>query len=76
MKCFFFATVLFGTLTVCAQSYQKTTSGITATVGTNKVELQFYTPSIVRVLKSPSDKTFTKKKPYGSGNATNCCINY
>ncbi len=44
-----------------AQSYQKTSSGITATVGTNKVELQFFTPSIVRVLKSPSDKPFTKK---------------
>ena len=44
-----------------AQTYQKTDLGIISNIGANKVELQFYTPSVVRVLKSPIDKPFTKK---------------
>ncbi len=60
MKRIFCITLLFVTIGSKAQSYQKTDFGIATTVGTNKVELQFYTPSIVRVLKSPSDKPFTR----------------
>lgn len=61
MKKVFFVVLLFAAIVGHAQSYQKTNFGISATVGNNKVELQFYTPSIVRILKSPSDKSFTKK---------------
>ncbi|MBC7722170.1 MAG: DUF4968 domain-containing protein, partial [Pedobacter sp.] len=60
MRKIIFTILLFATVFGKAQSYQKTDFGITSTVGTNKVELQFYTPSIVRVLKSPSDKPFIK----------------
>jgi alpha-D-xyloside xylohydrolase len=60
MKKVFFAMLLFAAIIGNAQSYQKTDLGIATTVGTNKVELKFYTPTIVRVLKSPSDKPFTK----------------
>jgi alpha-D-xyloside xylohydrolase len=61
MKKVFFIALLFAAIDCKAQPFQKTTLGIAATIGTNKVELQFYTPSIVRVLKSPADKPFTKK---------------
>lgn len=40
-------------LAICAQNYQKTVSGIHATVQGMEVELSFYSPSIVRVLKYP-----------------------
>ncbi|MBC7890078.1 MAG: DUF5110 domain-containing protein [Ferruginibacter sp.] len=61
MKRVFFVALLFAAADGKAQSFQKTTAGISATIGTNKVELQFYTPSIVHVLKSPIDRPFTKK---------------
>lgn len=61
MKRIFCIALLFVTIGSKAQSYQKTDLGISTNSGTNKVELQFYTPSIVRVLKSPADKPFTKK---------------
>lgn len=39
---------------LCAQAYSKTASGIRAVVQEMDVEVSFYTPSIVRVLKYPS----------------------
>ena len=44
-----------------AQSYQKTDLGIKAKINSNDIEIQFYGPSTVRVLKSPEGKTFTKE---------------
>ncbi|MDP4208861.1 MAG: DUF4968 domain-containing protein [Bacteroidota bacterium] len=44
-----------------AQSYQKTDLGVKAKINSTKVEIQFYGPSTVRVLKSPEGKTFTKE---------------
>jgi alpha-D-xyloside xylohydrolase len=44
-----------------AQSYQKTDLGIKTNINSTDVEIQFYGPSTVRVLKSPEGKTFTKK---------------
>ena len=44
-----------------AQAYQKTESGIKSTINTIDVEIQFYNPSTVRVLKSPEGKSFEKK---------------
>jgi len=43
-----------------AQPYQKNSDGITTTVGNNAVSIQFYTPAIVRVTKSPKNKPFSK----------------
>lgn len=44
-----------------AQSYQKTDLGLKTKINSTEVEIQFYGPSIVRVLKSPIEKPFTKE---------------
>lgn len=55
-----------------AQSFTKTNLGIKANVSSIDIEIQFYDPSTVRVLKSPVGKTFTKesfsviKKPHAT----------
>ncbi len=43
-----------------AQNFQKTNYGITSTINSLEVEIQFYNPSTVRILKSPRRKTFSK----------------
>jgi alpha-D-xyloside xylohydrolase len=42
-------------VTDSAQSYKKTESGIKNTINSIEVEIQFYNPSTVRVLKSELD---------------------
>lgn len=44
-----------------AQAYQKTENGVKATINLVEIELQFYNPSTVRVLKYPAGKPFTKQ---------------
>jgi alpha-D-xyloside xylohydrolase len=44
-----------------AQSYQKTDLGVKAKINSTDVEIQFYGPTMVRVLKSPVGKAFTKE---------------
>ena len=44
-----------------AQDYQKTAYGIKAAAGGVDVEVQFFTPSVVRVVKSPQGEHFEKK---------------
>lgn len=46
---------------LCAQSYQKTDKGIRANVESMDVEIQFYSPAIVRVIKSPEGRVFKKE---------------
>lgn len=53
----FFAMIVTGK----AQPYQRTGLGLKAIFDTIEVEIQFYSPSIVRILKSPEGKTFVKK---------------
>jgi alpha-D-xyloside xylohydrolase len=53
--------VWFAVAGVCAQPYQKTDFGIRSTVHSMNIEVQFYSPSLVRVLKSPEGSTFTKQ---------------
>ncbi|MDP4151639.1 MAG: glycoside hydrolase family 31 protein [Bacteroidota bacterium] len=43
-----------------AQGYQKTNSGLKVTMGNMNIELQFYGPEIVRVLKYPAGAPFEK----------------
>jgi alpha-D-xyloside xylohydrolase len=43
------------------QSYQKTDAGVKITFDATDVEIQFYSPSIVRVVKSPHNKVFKKE---------------
>jgi len=44
-----------------AQSYHKTAQGVKAEVNGNEVEIQFYSPSIVRVIKSPIGRSSVKE---------------
>lgn len=60
MKQFLFFLLLTGVLSTKAQS-QKTHTGVRATVNQTEIEIQFYSSNIVRVLKWPSGKTFTKQ---------------
>jgi alpha-D-xyloside xylohydrolase len=48
-------------LNVNAQSYQKTDLGIKTAINSIGIEIQFYSPSTVRILKWPEGKSFTKK---------------
>ncbi|MEO6850058.1 MAG: xylosidase, partial [Mucilaginibacter sp.] len=44
-----------------AQNYQKTVSGAKASINGVLVEVQFYSPEIVRVTKAPEGRPFTKE---------------
>jgi len=44
-----------------AQTYYETDLGIKSIINSIEIEIQFYNPSTVRILKSPEGKTFTKK---------------
>lgn len=50
--------VLFA-ISTQAQTYQKTDRGIKISIKSTAVEIQFYAPSTVRVLKSPEGTAFT-----------------
>jgi len=54
-----FAIVLTGS--TGAQMVQKTDLGVKCTVNSINMEIQFYKPSIIRILKSPEGSTFDKK---------------
>jgi len=53
--------LMFLSVGIQAQSYQKTDLGIKAKINSTDVEIQFYGPTTVRVLKSPEGKIFTKE---------------
>src|SRR5450759_4517784 len=44
-----------------SQSYQKTDLGIKTVINSIRVEIQFYSPSVVRILKWPEGKSSTKE---------------
>ncbi|MEO6732141.1 MAG: TIM-barrel domain-containing protein [Ferruginibacter sp.] len=44
-----------------AQTWQKTSAGIKATLNKLAIEIEFYNPSTVRIIKSPEGTAFTKK---------------
>jgi len=48
-------------LHLSAQTYQKTDYGVKTTVEAVDIEIQVYSPSIIRVIKSPHDKKFRKE---------------
>lgn len=43
------------------QSFEQTTHGIKAVVDDVKVEIEYYSPKVVRIIKSPANRTFTKE---------------
>ena len=56
-----FLLFFFISLTTTAQTYQKTDLGIKTVINAVQIELQFYSPSIVRVIKYPEGKTCEKQ---------------
>lgn len=46
---------------IYGQSYSRTDLGIKSSVGATGIEIQFYSPSIVRILKWPEGKSFSKE---------------
>jgi alpha-D-xyloside xylohydrolase len=58
---FIFITLLFLSTGSWAQQYKKTPVGIKTTIDSIELELQFYSPDIVRVLKSPAGIPYEKK---------------
>lgn len=61
-NCLFVVVFLFvASIDVNAQSYQKTDLGVKAEINSVAIEVQFYSPSIVRILKSPGSRSFSKE---------------
>jgi alpha-D-xyloside xylohydrolase len=54
-----FAVILFSNSG--AQSYQKTALGVKTKINGTELEMQFFSPGIIRVLKSPVGSSFTKE---------------
>lgn len=59
--CIFFTLMVFYILGGEAQTYQKTSFGLKATVQSIDVDIQFFSPSIIRVVKTPAGKGFIKE---------------
>ena len=55
-----FLVLCFCLSTVVAQDYQKLPQGIKTVVGTDHIEINFYNPATVRILKSPVGWDYTK----------------
>lgn len=52
---------LFSFSSLAAQNYQKTALGVKTKLQSTDVEIQFYSPAIVRILKSPEGVAFKKE---------------
>lgn len=55
------AAAFLSTLPVEAQTFRQTKQGITGTTQGMEIEIQFVSPEIVRVVKAPEGRSFTKK---------------
>ena len=55
------AAAFLSTLPVEAQTFRQTKQGITGTTQGMDIEIQFVSPEIVRVVKAPEGRSFTKK---------------
>lgn len=51
-----------------AQTYQRTSQGIKSTVQGINIDISFFSPVTVRILKSPDGWKYTKKACRSSGN--------
>lgn len=61
MRLHLFLLFLFITAISQAQTWQKTNAGIKTTINKTAIEIQFYTASAVRIIKSPAGTSFNKK---------------
>ncbi|MBP1225697.1 glycoside hydrolase family 31 protein [Flavobacterium sp. 1355] len=60
---FYFSLIIicFTSINSVAQSYEKTNFGIKASIDNTVVEIQFYSPEIIRVIKYPAGKKLDRK---------------
>jgi alpha-D-xyloside xylohydrolase len=61
MRIYFLSLFLITGINIHAQSWQKTTTGITSSVNNITIEIQFYNSSTVRIIKSPAGSSFKKE---------------
>ena len=61
MRLYLVLLLVFVTIDSQAQSWQKTDAGIKTSINKVDIEIQFYTGSTVRIIKSPEGSTFGKK---------------
>jgi len=61
MRLHFLLVFLLASVVIHAQNWQKTNEGIKTSIQNLQVEIQFYTPSTVRIIKSPAATPFNKK---------------
>jgi alpha-D-xyloside xylohydrolase len=47
----------------CAQHHRSTPNGVEANINGNAIDIEFYSPSIVRVVKSPISHSFKRAYP-------------
>lgn len=59
--CSLLLVLLFIGISSYAQSYQKTDLGIKTLINSTAIEIQFYSPTTVRIVKSPAGTDFTKQ---------------
>src|SRR5690349_13511524 len=57
----FLLTALCININSSAQSFHKTEAGIKAEINSVETEIRFYSPSIIRVVKAPAGRSFTKE---------------
>jgi alpha-D-xyloside xylohydrolase len=57
----FLFVLLLTSINSSAQSYQKTDLGVKTSIKGTELEMQVYSPNIIRVLKSPAGRSFTKE---------------
>lgn len=60
-RCFLLLLAFCSSITGSTQTFQKTPTGIRTEVASATTEVQFYGPSIVRILKSPAGRNFSKE---------------
>jgi alpha-D-xyloside xylohydrolase len=60
MRLQLFLLLLIVSVKTQAQSWQKTNAGIKTTVNNVAIEIAFYSPTTVRIIKSPAGSSFTK----------------
>ena len=53
--------LLFACIGSKAQTWQKTDLGIKTSIANQSIEIQFYSPTTVRIVKTPVDKNFSKE---------------
>ena len=61
LKINLYLTILLQSILCTAQTYEKTESGIKASINSVETELQFFSPTTIRVIKYPTGKEFCKQ---------------